>query len=76
MRKVREVLRLRWQFGLSQRQVASACGMVRSTVGEYLERAERVLCPRPSDRRVRCSIPGDSGFRRFGSLRGRRNDTP
>lgn len=41
MRKVREVLRLRWLCGLSQRQVASACGMGRSTVGEYLERAER-----------------------------------
>jgi hypothetical protein len=32
---------LRWLCALSQRQVASACGMGRSTVGEYLERAER-----------------------------------
>ena len=39
MRKVREVLRLSWVCGLSQRQVASSCGLGRSTVGEYLERA-------------------------------------
>ena len=41
MRKVREVLRLRWVCGLSQRHVASSCGLGSSTVGEYLERAER-----------------------------------
>ena len=39
MRKVREVLRLSWVCGLSQRQVAVSCGLGRSTVGEYLERA-------------------------------------
>jgi transposase len=41
MRKVREVLRLSWVCGLSQRQVAVSCGLGRSTVGEYLERAAK-----------------------------------
>lgn len=39
MRKIREVLRLSWVCGLSQRQVALSCSVGRSTVGEYLERA-------------------------------------
>ena len=39
MRKIREVLRLSWVCGLSQRQVAASCSLGRSTVGEYLERA-------------------------------------
>jgi len=39
MRKIREVLRLVWVCGLSRRQVAASCGVGRSTVGEYLERA-------------------------------------
>lgn len=39
MRKIREVLRLAWTCGLSQREVAQACGMSRSTVHDYLRRA-------------------------------------
>src|SRR6185295_7831953 len=41
MRKIREVLRLKHAQHLSQRDVARAVGIARSTVGEYLERAER-----------------------------------
>lgn len=41
MRKVREVLRLKWGCGLSSRAVAQSCGIARSTVAEYLRRAER-----------------------------------
>jgi len=41
MRKVKEVLRLRFELGLSQRQIARSCGMGLSTVHEYLERAAR-----------------------------------
>lgn len=40
MRKMREVLRLKWALGRSARQVAGSVGMARSTVGEYLRRAE------------------------------------
>ena len=41
MRKVKEVLRLTHGFGLSQRQVARTCGVARSSVADYLARAER-----------------------------------
>ena len=39
MRKVREVLRLSWGGKLSTRAVAHSCGMGRTTVREYLQRA-------------------------------------
>ena len=39
MRKVREVLRLRYALGVSERQIAVTVGISRSTVGEYLRRA-------------------------------------
>ena len=38
MRKIRECLRLRWQAGLSQRQVAVSLQMSRGSVGDYLRR--------------------------------------
>ncbi|HET90758.1 MAG TPA: IS21 family transposase, partial [Chloroflexi bacterium] len=40
MRTIREVLRLRWEAGLSQREIGRSCRMGRSTVGDYLLRAE------------------------------------
>jgi transposase len=40
MRKVKEVLRLHWGSSLSQRQIATSCGISRPTVAEYLRRAE------------------------------------
>jgi len=39
MRKIREVLRLKHACGASERQIARAVGMARSTVAEYLGRA-------------------------------------
>ena len=39
MRKIREVLRLRHEFGLSQRDIAKACSIGRTTVRDYLSRA-------------------------------------
>ena len=39
MRKIKEVLRLKYQAGLSARQIARSCGIARSTVAEYLMRA-------------------------------------
>jgi transposase len=51
MRKIREVLRLKWGLGLSERQVAQSCDMGRSTVSHYLERAEiaGLTWPLPED---------------------------
>jgi len=39
MRKTKEVLRLRYELGLGQRQIARSCGMGLGTVHDYLERA-------------------------------------
>ena len=40
MRKIREVLRLKFEVGLSHRQVAAAVGISRGSVSDYLERAK------------------------------------
>lgn len=40
MRKIREVLRLNHERKLSLRQIAKSCSLARSTVQEYLRRAE------------------------------------
>ena len=42
MRTIREVLRLRWEAGLSQREIGVSCRLGRSTVRDYLLRAEAV----------------------------------
>lgn len=39
MRKIREILRLKYENGLSGRQIAKSCHIARSSVGEYLSRA-------------------------------------
>ena len=41
MRKIKEILRLKWGLGLSARQVAASLRISHSTVGEYLKRAEQ-----------------------------------
>src|SRR4051812_23801769 len=41
MRKIREVLRLLWECGLSQRQVAGCCAIGKTTVVECASRAGR-----------------------------------
>lgn len=40
MRKIQEVLRLKWACGLSNRAIARSCSISHSTVKEYLQRAE------------------------------------
>ena len=42
MRKIKEVLRLKHENGCSIRQIAKSCNIARSTVREYLVRAEQV----------------------------------
>jgi transposase len=51
MRKVREVLRLHFGAGLSARKVAQSCNIGRSTVGEYIQRAQNagLSWPLPAD---------------------------
>lgn len=40
MRKIREVLRLKWERGLSERQIAKSCRLSRSTIHNYVGRAQ------------------------------------
>jgi len=40
MRKIKEILRLKWHHHLSDRKVAHQCGISRPTVKEYLRRAQ------------------------------------
>ncbi len=40
VRKIKEVLRLKHEAGLSNRAIAGACKISNSTVGEYLRRAK------------------------------------
>lgn len=51
MRKIKQVLRLRFVAGLSKQQIADSCGMGRTTVREYLQRAKRagVSWPLPEE---------------------------
>ena len=39
MRKIREILRLKFECGLTNRQIAKSCSVARSTVADYLLRA-------------------------------------
>ena len=41
VRKIREVLRLKHEVGLSNRAIARACRVSNSTVGEYVKRARK-----------------------------------
>jgi transposase len=51
MRKIHEILRLKWEHGLSHRQIAESCQVARPTVTEYIERATAVglSWPLPAD---------------------------
>jgi transposase len=40
MRRIKEVLRLKYELGLGQRQIARSCSIGQSTVHDYLRRAE------------------------------------
>ena len=39
MRQIREILRLKWEAGLSERRIARSCGLSRPTVAKYVSRA-------------------------------------
>ncbi len=40
MRKIKEVLRLKWLHGCSNKQISKSCNIARSTIRDYLRRAE------------------------------------
>jgi transposase len=41
MKKIREVLRLKWSLGLSEREIGLSCNISKGTVSNYLSRAEK-----------------------------------
>jgi len=47
MRKIREVLRLKFDFNLTNRKIAKSCCAARSSIAEYLERFEKSGLPWP-----------------------------
>lgn len=63
MRKIKEVLRLRYELGLGQRQIARSCSIGQATVHEYLKRTQAagVTWPLPEgwdDRRLEEALYG------------------
>jgi transposase len=51
MRTIKEVLRLKWEKKLPNKQIAESCNIARSTIRDYLERARRagLSWPLPPD---------------------------
>ena len=51
MRKIKEILRLRYEVGLGQRPIAASCSIGQATVAEYLRRAAAagLSWPLPAD---------------------------
>jgi transposase len=52
MRKIKEILRLKWAFKLSNRQIAKSCAVSHSTVRECLLKAESAGLSWPLDREL------------------------
>ncbi len=66
MRKTQEILRLHFAAGLTRRQIASSCSVSRSTVSEYIYRAEgagldweriRAMSPGELEAKLFCKPP-------------------
>ena len=49
MRKIKEILRLKWACERSNRQIAKSCSVSHSTVGDYLLRAKQAGLGWPLD---------------------------
>ena len=72
MRKLKEVLRLRYELGLGQRQIARSCSIGHGTVYAYLKRAEAagVTWPLPEgwdDRQLEAALYGPEPRRVYDS---------
>jgi hypothetical protein len=62
MRKIKDVLRLRHEAGLGQRQIARSCAIAQATVAKYLKRAEAAGIA--SAARLGRGSAAEGGFRR------------
>ena len=74
MRKIKEVLRLRFELRLGQRQIARSCSIGQGTVQEYLKRAQAagVTWPLPEgwdDRRLEEALFGPVPRRAYEAAR-------
>lgn len=47
MRMIREVLRLKWEKGLSNKKISESCHIARSTIRDYLDRSRRAALSWP-----------------------------
>ncbi|MCF8012197.1 MAG: hypothetical protein K9L56_13055 [Clostridiales bacterium] len=47
MRKIREILRLKWELGMGNRKVARSCSISHSTVRDLVKRERRPGYPGP-----------------------------
>lgn len=71
MRKIKEILRLKWELNLGVRQIARSCNLSHSTVSEYLARAQAagITWPIPEDLDGAALedllFPGNNPSRRF-----------
>jgi len=62
MHKIREVLRLHSDVGLTNRAIAESCHMSHSTVGDYLHRAKQASLTWPPGKcwTLRCPWPSSA----------------
>ncbi len=70
MRKLKEILRLRYELGLGQRQIACSCAIAQGTVSQYLKRAQQagVSWPLPQgwdDRQLESALFGGTPRRAY-----------
>ena len=68
MRKIKEVLRLKYELGLGQRQIARSCSLGLGTVNDYLARAERASLKWPppegwDEEKIEAALFGANGIR-------------
>ena len=71
MRKIREILRLKWCQGLSNRQIAGVCGIAHPTISAYLRRTGSLLIGHFG---YKCRLPAFT-IARFDFLIGRPSGT-
>lgn len=57
-RKIKEVLRLHWESGLTQRQIARSYNLSSSTVSDYLARARIAGLSWPLPENLEGNLPG------------------
>lgn len=70
MRKIREVLRLKYEIGLSEREIARSCCLSKTSVNRYLEKAQQaaITWPLPDhldDNALECLLYPSEAKRQF-----------